>query len=942
MKIRRKLIISMLLAALVPFTIAMSTMLWYSSQQAYQLSIEKAQSHLYTAGEELSGFLKTRTAEISAYSEMPLLQSIDFKKARPFLLSELERHEGIYEKFILATPDGHFYNTAGEGNPAHGGLRSFNDDDPGATLKSIKTRDYWKATVSSGNPGNTTIISDPMISYTTGEKQIVIASSIFNNNQITGMIGGALPWTIFKEHLLKTFTKTRNDLKWDTKFMLVSNNGTYWYHWDEEKIVHLDTDINGAPLLNDIGENKVITTSIFDETDRKLLIAGNEMTSGLSGYTLFNNASDHEPHLLLFTPLRHTNYAIAMTIPRHQLMEPVIALRTLFSLTFIAVTILIIVASWVLSNIITTPLILLSTAARDVHLGKQLKLIIPRGNNEITELANSFSCMVKSLIEKSESLKQSEERFSLAMMGSNDGLLDLNLTTNEHFFSDRCKTIIGIRANSADLTLDSWLQHIHQDEQNRVKNKLNTFINGHRSTFELEYRSLHQDGEYRHLLMRAFAVRSPKTHNAIRIVGTVTDISQTKQHQQEIEELNNKLEKQIDQRTQSLAASNRLLMEEIRDRKENEDSLQRHRLLLQKTEYLAHVGGWEVNIQDMSLHWTEETFRIHELPRSAQIELETAINFFEKKTRHKIEAALHKSINHHEPFDLELPLITAKANRIWVRMIGEPVIEDKKLARVIGSMQNITELKRLEQMKNDFVSTVSHELRTPITSIHGSIKLLLNDTVCEVPAAGKNMLNIAEKNSQRLLTLINDLLDMEKISSGKMTFEVKQYSLDTLIDEAIKLNQTYADRFGVIISLKMPIPDCEIAVDSTRFLQVMSNLISNAAKFSPMEGEIIIHVDVPQDNRVRISIQDFGNGIPDDFRDKVFSRFSQADNSQSSQAGGTGLGLSISQAIIERMKGIISFESVKGEGCTFYFELPATINKNLNDCYNPQKHTINS
>jgi len=289
-----------------------------------------------------------------------------------------------------------------------------------------------------------------------------------------------------------------------------------------------------------------------------------------------------------------------------------------------------------------------------------------------------------------------------------------------------------------------------------------------------------------------------------------------------------------------------------------------------------------------------------------------------------------------------LPLITAKANRIWVRAIGEPVIENNKLTRIIGSIQNITELKRLEQMKNDFISTVSHELRTPITSIHGSIKLLLNNVICEIPDAAKSMLDIAEKNSQHLLTLINDLLDMEKISSGKMTFEIKQHSLDLLINEAIKLNQTYADRFGVIITLQKPIPDCELSVDSTRFLQVMSNLLSNAAKFSPMEGEVIVHTSTISNNQIRISVQDFGNGIPDDFKDKIFSKFSQAGGIHTNQIGGTGLGLSISQAIIERMSGTISFESSKNAGSIFYFELSATFNENTQGVNNPDEIKINT
>jgi len=948
MKIRYKLVFSMLLMVLVPLTIVVSIIFWYSSQQAYQLAIEKAEGHLNAASEELSGFFDTRVAEITVYSRMPLFKNINFDKARPFLLEELEHHNGTYEQFIIATPEGYFYNTVSEGNPAYGGLISFNDNDPDASLKSVKTRDYWKETIGNNNTSETIIVSDPIISLTTGENQIVVASAIHHNNQVTGMIGGFLPWKVFNEHLSKTFTKINKDLEWEIRFMLVSNSGTYWYHWDKKKSAHFDSDINSMPSLNAVGENKIITSSILDEPDSALKIAGKKIMSGLSGHILFNDAVTNKPYALIFTSLNSANYSIAMIISKQQLMAPVTALLMLLLVMFLMAILLIITVSWRLANIITIPLISLSNSTREVHLGKYSRLIIPAGDNEITELANSLSSMMTSFTDKSEYLKQSTERFSLAMMANNDGLYDINLVTNECFFSNRCKAIIGEKTDSPDIMLDSWMCHIHHEEKKLVKEKFERFINGKRNIFEIEYQILHRDGKYRYLLTRTVAVRDPETHKAKRIIGTITDITLVKTNQKKIEALNNKLEKKIDQQKKSIISSNRLLMEEIRDRKETEESLQRHRLLLQKTEYLAHVGGWELTINNMDLHWTEETFRIHELPRSAQLNLETAINFFEQSTRHKIKSALESAIEQEISFDLVLPLITAKANRIWVRAIGEPIIEDNKLTRIIGSIQNITELKKLEQMKNDFVSTVSHELRTPITAIHGSIKLLLNNVVCEIPDAAKSMLDIAEKNSQRLLTLINDLLDMEKISSGKMTFEIKQHSLNLLINEAIKLNQTYADRFGVIITLQKPIPDCELSVDSTRFLQVMSNLLSNAAKFSPMEGEIIVHTNIISNNRVHISVQDFGNGIPDNFKNKIFSKFSQAEGTHTNQTGGTGLGLSISRAIVERMSGTINFESTKNEGSTFYFELSATVNTNTNtntnteSISNPKETKMNS
>lgn len=917
MRIRRKIVFNMLLAALLPLTVTMSVLLWHSSQQAHKFAIDQARGELNAAREKLSSYFALRATEISLYSETPLLKEMKFPKINSLLSNRLQRNSNIYQEFILATPSGNFYSTADDGNPAYSGLNSFNDSDPDARLQTLEQHDYWQATVGQNRDrNNITVISDPMISHTAGTKQVVVASTIrAKNGDVVGMIGGALPWKEIQTYLTKVSNEINTELKWDANLRLITDN-------------------NKAPF-SEMDEKKIIKGSNLDETDNIFSAGGEKILAGLAEYSHFKDPLSNESYALFYAPLNISNYAIALTIPEAQLMAPVATLRTYFYTAFALATLFIIAVSWFFSNRLTAPIISLNSAAREVHQGERHPLVLPSGgDDEISDLTRSFNNMITALIDKDEHLKLNEERFTLAMMGSNDGVFDWNFNTGQHFFSPRCQIILGERDDDPDITMETWLAHIHPQEQQWINEQLHNFINGKRKIYNLEYRIRHKDGEYRHILSRAFAVRDPENHLAKRIVGTITDITQTKKHQQKFEQLKHQFEQRINDRTQALTASNHLLMEEIRERKETENSLQHHRTLLQKTEYLAHVGGWEINVNNLQLHWTEESFRIHELPRSAQIDFDTSINFFEKEQRHLIQDAIQQAIYFGKAFDLELPLITAKAKRIWVRTIGEPVIENDKITRVIGSLQDISELKELERMKNDFVSTVSHELRTPLTAIHGSIKLLLNNVVCELPESAKSMLGIAEKNSQRLLTLINDLLDMDKISSGKMSFEFKHHDINTLISESINLNQTYADRFGVIITLKNPIPDCTIMVDSTRFMQVMSNLLSNAAKFSPMESEIIIRVETTPKEKILISVQDFGNGIPDDFKEKIFTQFSQAGNADMQKVASTGLGLNISRAIIEKMRGTIGFESQKGEGSTFYFELPANSKRTSNACDN--------
>ncbi|WP_312842036.1 CHASE domain-containing protein [Stutzerimonas nitrititolerans] len=241
--------------------------------------------------------------------------------------------------------------------------------------------------------------------------------------------------------------------------------------------------------------------------------------------------------------------------------------------------------------------------------------------------------------------------------------------------------------------------------------------------------------------------------------------------------------------------------------------------------------------------------------------------------------------------------------------------------RISGTSMDLTEHKRIEQMKNDFVSTVSHELRTPLTSISGALGLINGGALGEVPPAMQQMLEIAHRNSQRLGHLINDLLDMEKIAAGKMSFDMHEHSLRQLLEEALASNQAFAAQLGVNCVLREAV-DVQIWVDASRLQQVLGNFLSNAIKYTPEGGEVSLHCSVPDATHVRISVTDQGPGIAAEFRARVFEKFAQADASDSRQKGGTGLGLAITKEFIERMGGKVGFDTAEGQGTTFWCELP--------------------
>lgn len=248
--------------------------------------------------------------------------------------------------------------------------------------------------------------------------------------------------------------------------------------------------------------------------------------------------------------------------------------------------------------------------------------------------------------------------------------------------------------------------------------------------------------------------------------------------------------------------------------------------------------------------------------------------------------------------------------------------DDGHPSGIVALARDVTQLKALERMKSEFISTVSHELRTPLTSIRGALSLVSGGAAGEMPEGMREMIAIAYRNSERLVHIINDILDIDKIESGQMNLFRKPLELTGFLKSALETNRPYGDKYGVRFAPGSLPGDAWVMADPDRLMQVMSNLLSNAAKFSPAASEVVVSAE-PCGRGFRISVRDQGPGISESFHDRVFEKFAQAEGTDSRRHEGTGLGLNITRKLVEAMGGAIGFETKIGKGTTFWFEMPS-------------------
>lgn len=420
--------------------------------------------------------------------------------------------------------------------------------------------------------------------------------------------------------------------------------------------------------------------------------------------------------------------------------------------------------------------------------------------------------------------------------------------------------------------------HVHVDDRDRVEQAFSAAFDNQKG-FNLEYRMLLKSGEVRNIIANAEVERSV-SGQALKITGTLRDVTEEQRARRTVEASVNHLRRVLNSSLIGILQGN-----------------DTGRIVDMNQAFINLTGYQLSDLEEGRLKWKNLAPREFENLQSARI---------------------FGLVSNPVPFEMEL--IVADGSTLPV-LIGMAQVQETR-GEWVCFVLDLSERNRVNRMQSEFISVVSHELRTPLTSIRGSLALLESGLTQASPEQRHELIKIAHRNSQRLIDIVNDILDMQKLMAGKMTFTMQAVNLVDVISQAIEVNAGFAQQYQVrFVTHDMP-ADAWISGDAARLMQVLTNLMSNAAKFSPEGGVVDLYL-TSTGTQWRVAIRDHGQGIPEEFHGRIFGAFSQAENANVRQKGGTGLGLNITRSMVEKMGGSIGFDSIPGQGATFWVCFPA-------------------
>ena len=483
-----------------------------------------------------------------------------------------------------------------------------------------------------------------------------------------------------------------------------------------------------------------------------------------------------------------------------------------------------------------------------------------------------------------ELLLSQEAQLAEAQRIARVGSWELNVTTGQVSWSDELHEILGYSSAEATPSFKAYMSLIEVDERRRVYGLLqNAMEQG--NDFEFEHSLLRRDGAEIMLLVEGLITRDEKGR-PVRVVGISQDITERKKSEKTLR-----------------------LSEE------------RFQLVSRATNDV--IWDWDLVTNNV---WVNESFASRfGYPTWGDIAVGLWKDAIHPEEADRVLASLHEALQGSASFwTAEYRFRTAGGT--WKEVMDRRfIVRDSsgKAVRIIGAMMDISEQRAIDRMKDEFISTVSHELRTPLTSIRGALGLLASGRLGALEERGQRLLDIASTNTDRLVRLINDILDIERIESGKVTLTKTSCDAAVLARSAADLVRGLAERENITITVYAePTP---MVADADRVIQTLTNLLGNAVKFSPADSTVLLSVAAEGQN-VLFSVIDRGRGIPVEKLGTIFERFQQVDASDSRDKGGSGLGLTISRSIVRQHGGEIRVDSTVGRGTTFTVSIPGRLN----------------
>ncbi|WP_373186122.1 PAS domain S-box protein [Halopseudomonas sp.] len=478
-----------------------------------------------------------------------------------------------------------------------------------------------------------------------------------------------------------------------------------------------------------------------------------------------------------------------------------------------------------------------------------------------------------------------EQRLASVIEGTNIGTWEWNVQTGETVFNERWAAIVGYTLEElSPVNIDTWMALAHPDDFEESSRALQAHFKGEAAFYDVHCRMRHKDGHWVWVHDRGRLVSRAGDSQPLWMAGTHADVSEQVQAQFALGQSEARLRGLFELSPYGIALNDF----------DTGAFIEMNPALLAPAGYtreeFATLSYWQVTPEEYAAQEHEQLRSMEETGRYGPYEKE-----YIRKDGSRYPVVLNGMVIHD----------AGGQKFIW------SIIED------------ISERKRMQRMKDDFISTISHELRTPLTALRGAISLVASGALGALPDTAQDMMAVADRNSHRLLVLINDVLDMEKLLVGKMSFDLQWHVLKTLVAISLVENQPYALQYDVSLRTLNLAGDTQVCVDAGRLQQVLANLLSNAIKFSPTGGDVLV-TSQHYGGGVRLTVADEGMGIDPQFHDQIFDKFSQADASDSRQRGGTGLGLAITRELVEKMGGFISFDSDPGQGARFHVDFPAS------------------